>query len=53
MEINVLGLSAGLNPFDPALKLPLIGRLGPERIAQAQRELRIQEDLKRPHRAEK
>lgn len=34
LEINLLGLSFGLNPLDPALKLPLIGRLGPERIAQ-------------------
>ncbi len=33
-EINLLGLSFGLNPFDPALKLPLIGRLGPGRAAQ-------------------
>ena len=49
LEINVLGLNFGLNPFDPALKLPLIGRLGPERVAQAQQELRIQEDLKSPH----
>ncbi len=30
-EINVLGLTFGLNPFDPAIKLPLIGRLGPAR----------------------
>jgi hypothetical protein len=28
-EINVLGLTFGVNPFDPALKLPLVGRLGP------------------------
>jgi hypothetical protein len=26
-----LGLTFGLNPFDPALKLPLIGRVGPSR----------------------
>jgi Protein of unknown function (DUF3750) len=31
-EVNVLGLTFGLNPFDPALKLPLIGRVGPDRI---------------------
>jgi hypothetical protein len=31
LEVNVLGLSFGLNPFDPALRLPLIGRLGPAR----------------------
>lgn len=30
-EINVLGLTFGLNPFSPALKLPLIGRLGAAR----------------------
>lgn len=31
LELNVLGLTFGINPFDPSLKLPLIGRLGPER----------------------
>jgi hypothetical protein len=31
LEVNLLGLSFGLNPFDPALRLPLIGRLGPAR----------------------
>ena len=31
LEINVLGLIFGINPFDPSLKLPLVGRLGPER----------------------
>ena len=33
LELNLLGLSIGLNPFDPALKLPLIGRLGLARAA--------------------
>ena len=32
LELNVLGLTFGLNPFDPALKLPLVGRIGPDRI---------------------
>jgi uncharacterized protein DUF3750 len=31
VEINLLGLTFGLNPFDPALKLPLVGRLGAAR----------------------
>ena len=31
LELNVLGLTFGLNPFDPAIKLPLIGRIGAER----------------------
>ena len=31
LELNLLGLTFGINPFDPALKLPLIGRLGPAR----------------------
>jgi hypothetical protein len=31
LEINLLGLSFGVNPFDPALKLPLLGRIGPAR----------------------
>ena len=30
-EVNILGLTFGINPFDPALKLPLIGRVGPAR----------------------
>jgi len=32
IELNLLGLTFGLNPFDPALKLPLFGRIGPDRI---------------------
>jgi hypothetical protein len=35
LEINLLGLTFGVNPFDPALKLPLIGRLGPARVTGA------------------
>jgi hypothetical protein len=31
LEINVLGLTFGVNPFDPALKLPLVGRIGATR----------------------
>ena len=31
LEINLFGLTFGVNPFDPALKLPLLGRLGPAR----------------------
>ena len=31
IELNLLGLTFGLNPFDPALKLPMLGRLGPAR----------------------
>ena len=31
LELNLLGLTFGVNPFDPSLKLPLIGRLGPAR----------------------
>jgi len=33
LELNLLGLTFGVNPFDPALKLPLLGRLGPARSA--------------------
>jgi hypothetical protein len=29
LELDVLGLTFGLDPFDPALKLPVIGRIGP------------------------
>ena len=31
LEVNLLGLAFGLNPFDPSIKLPLLGRLGPAR----------------------
>jgi hypothetical protein len=31
LEVNVLGLTFGLNPFDPALKLPVLGRVGAAR----------------------
>jgi hypothetical protein len=30
-ELNVLGLTFGIDPFSPALKLPLVGRLGAAR----------------------
>jgi uncharacterized protein DUF3750 len=33
LELNLLGLTFGINPFDPALKLPLVGRIGPSRAA--------------------
>jgi hypothetical protein len=32
-EVNLLGLTFGINLFDPALKLPIVGRLGPSRAA--------------------
>jgi hypothetical protein len=32
LELNVLGLSFGLDPFVPAVKLPLIGRIGASRV---------------------
>ena len=31
LEVNVLGLSFGLDPFSPAIKLPIFGRVGPAR----------------------
>ena len=31
LEINLLGLTFGIDPFSPALKLPFVGRLGPAR----------------------
>jgi hypothetical protein len=34
-EANLLGLTFGVNPFDPALKLPLVGRIGPSRAPAA------------------
>jgi uncharacterized protein DUF3750 len=35
LEVNLLGLTFGINPFDPALKLPLVGRIGPSRPVAA------------------
>jgi len=35
LEVNLLGLSFGINPFDPSLKLPLVGRVGPARSFSA------------------
>jgi uncharacterized protein DUF3750 len=35
LEVNVLGLTFGVNPFDPAVKLPVVGRLGPARAIAA------------------
>jgi hypothetical protein len=29
VEINLLGLTFGIDPLDPAIKLPIMGRLGP------------------------
>ena len=31
LEFNLLGLTFGINPFEPALKLPILGRLGAPR----------------------
>ncbi len=30
VEINLLGLTFGIDPLDPAVKLPIMGRLGPQ-----------------------
>ena len=32
LEINLLGLTFGIDPFDPAIKLPMVGRLGPTHV---------------------
>jgi len=37
VEVNLLGLTFGVNPFDPSLKLPLVGRLGPARVNHGSR----------------
>jgi hypothetical protein len=31
LEVNLLGLNFGLDPKSLSLKLPIVGRLGPER----------------------
>jgi len=33
MEINILGLTFGMHPYPPAIKLPMVGRLGMPRRA--------------------
>ena len=43
LEVNLLGLTFGLNPIDPALKLPLLGRLGPARTASSRAIQRVDE----------
>jgi hypothetical protein len=35
LELNVLGLTFGINPFSPAIKLPLVGRIGVARVFAA------------------
>lgn len=35
LEVNILGLTFGLDPLDPALKLPLAGRIGPRQDVPA------------------
>jgi len=35
IELNVLGLSFGIDPFSPALRLPLLGRIGMTRAIRA------------------
>jgi hypothetical protein len=37
LEVNVLGLTFGINPFDFSIKLPLVGRVGPSREVAAAR----------------
>lgn len=32
IEFNILGLTFGVDPLDPAIKLPLVGRIGPTRV---------------------
>ncbi len=34
IELNILGLTFGIDPFDPAIKLPLVGRLGAQKSAR-------------------
>lgn len=43
LEVNVLGLTFGINPFDPALKLPVFGRLGPARATASKAIERVSE----------
>ena len=44
LEVNVLGLTLGVNPFDLSLKLPVLGRVGVAR-ALAQTPLESPEQL--------
>jgi len=40
LEVNVLGLSFGINPLDFSIKLPLVGRIGPVREVAVARSTR-------------
>ena len=42
LEVNILGLSFGVNPFDLSIKLPLVGRIGPERRVASARAVRAE-----------
>ena len=38
LEFNIFGLVFGIDPLDPAIKLPMIGRIGPS-LAGAPRQI--------------
>ncbi len=38
LELNLLGLTFGVDPRSLSLKLPLIGRIGPRRLRDAKEE---------------
>jgi hypothetical protein len=44
LEINVLGLTFGIDPFSPALKLPFVGRLGAARSNRSSAPVSISAD---------
>jgi len=47
LEINLLGLTFGVNPLDFSLKLPIAGRLGPERRFERGSQSEMREDAGR------
>ena len=42
IEINLLGLTFGVDPLDLAVKLPIVGRLGPEAEAETEVEAEVE-----------
>jgi hypothetical protein len=44
LEVNLLGLTFGINPFDPSLKLPLVGRVGPSRAFASEADVPVTEE---------
>jgi hypothetical protein len=45
LKINVFGLVFGINPLDPSIKLPGVGRIGPARKLDYQAKVTLNTDV--------